>query len=245
VDSAERARVLEASPRLVPLQPPLLLAPRRAEPSADVKPRPSASVQAARVSSADSLGALPQAADIGETEMLSGKRAGGRTLMKVALMVAVAVGIGYGGIRWQKRHLQPAVTSSSAEAVDPAAPPKPTSTASAPIVVKSDTSETDADEGTRPVVEPLGAKAEAQSAAAHGYAALGRHDYEDAIAAFKQALIENSVNRTAIFGLAEAYRGNGQKVHALRTYRRYITVAPFGPDAGSARFHIRTLEKKR
>jgi predicted Zn finger-like uncharacterized protein len=246
VDSAERARVLEASPRLVPLQPPLLLAPRRPEPAAEVKPRPSASAQVARASSADSLGAMPQAADIGETEMLSGKRAGGRLAMKVGLMVAVAAAIGYGGIRWQRSHLKPSVISAPAENAEAVADPKPMPTATAPTAVANAADpESDADDGSRPVVEPLGDKPEPQSAGAHGYAALGRRDYPEAIAAFKQALIENSVNRTAIFGLAEAYRGNGEKLHALRTYRRYINVAPFGPDAGSARYHIRTLEKKR
>jgi cytochrome c-type biogenesis protein CcmH/NrfG len=45
--------------------------------------------------------------------------------------------------------------------------------------------------------------------------------------------------------LAEAYRGSGQASQALQSYRRYIQILPLGPDAGSARFQIRTLESKK
>jgi hypothetical protein len=72
---------------------------------------------------------------------------------------------------------------------------------------------------------------------------LNRHEFTEAIAFFKEALGEKPGNGTALFGLAEAYRGARKTAHALQTYRRYVKGLPFGPDAGSARFHIRTLEK--
>lgn len=242
VESAERARALEASaaqPRLLPLQPPLLLAPRRVD-----RARPSA--PAVNTTAADSLGALPQAADVGETEMIGTEPRGSRRLLKVAVMLVVAGGIGYGGIRWQNRYLRPATIAPSAapeeHAAQPGAEPPVPAPAAAAGGVPPDT---DNDRGHGPVVEPLAGSGEPQSAAAQGYAALNRHEYVQAIVEFKRALVENSVNRTAIFGLAEAYRGVGERAQALRTYRRYLTVAPFGPDAGSARHHLRTLEKRR
>jgi Tfp pilus assembly protein PilF len=62
---------------------------------------------------------------------------------------------------------------------------------------------------------------------------------------FKQALAGSPSNGTAIFGLAEAYRGSGQTALALKSYRRYVRSLPFGPDAGSARFQIQSLQGKR
>ena len=81
--------------------------------------------------------------------------------------------------------------------------------------------------------------------AAQGYAALNRRQFPQAIRLFKQALAGNPSNGTAQFGLAEAYRETGQKVSALKAYRRYIQILPSGPDAGSARLQIRLLEGKR
>jgi predicted Zn finger-like uncharacterized protein len=81
--------------------------------------------------------------------------------------------------------------------------------------------------------------------AAQGYVALNHRQYPQAISLFKRALAGSPSNGTALFGLAEAYRGSGQASQALQSYRRYIQILPLGPDAGSARFQIRTLESKK
>jgi Flp pilus assembly protein TadD len=81
--------------------------------------------------------------------------------------------------------------------------------------------------------------------AAQGYVALNHRQYPQAISLFKRALAGSPSNGTALFGLAEAYRGSGQASQALQSYRRYIQILPLGPDAGSARFQVRTLESKR
>jgi predicted Zn finger-like uncharacterized protein len=85
----------------------------------------------------------------------------------------------------------------------------------------------------------------APAIAAQGYAALNRLQYPEAIVLFKQALAGSPSNGTALFGLAEAYRGSGQTSLALKSYRRYVRSLPFGPDAGSARFQIQSLQGKR
>lgn len=82
-----------------------------------------------------------------------------------------------------------------------------------------------------------------QNLAAQGYAALNRRQFPQAIDHFKQALVGNPSNGTALFGLAEAYRESGQKALALKCYRRYVQLLPSGPDAGQSRLQIRLLEK--
>lgn len=263
VDSAERARIIDTLPvaPLAPLQPPILT-PREVEPPVDAtKPGQSApqllSPYVLGGSAGDSLGALPQATDVGETEMIAARPARARKALKVAVMVAVAGAIGYGGIVWQRQYFHPAAISSSANGQASVGQAKVhTATApaeSAPAARAGEDTEADevADRGHAPVVEPLDGEAAAegngaipQSAAAQGYSALHRHEYAEAIAFFKEALGEKPGNGTALFGLAEAYRGAGKATHALQTYRRYVKGLPAGPDAGSARFHIRTLEKK-
>ena len=84
-----------------------------------------------------------------------------------------------------------------------------------------------------------------QTLAAQGYAAFNRRQFDQAIGLFKQALVGNPSNGTALFGLAEAYRETGQKAAALKCYRRYVQILPSGPDAGAARLQIRLLEGKR
>jgi predicted Zn finger-like uncharacterized protein len=265
VDSAERARIIDTLPvaPLAPLQPPILT-PHEVEPPADAKPGQSApqllSPYVLGGSAGDSLGALPQATDVGETEMIAAKPARSRQIFKIALMVAVAGGIGYGGIVWQRQYLRPAVISSSGSAEEQGVEAKVQAATvtlpSAPVAVASVEDEAQAEaageRGHVPMVQPLdGAaapetlegEAVPQSAAAQGYAALNRREFVEAIAFFKEALSEKPGNGTALFGLAEAYRGAGRATHALQTYRRYVKGLPFGPDAGSARFHIRTLEK--
>jgi predicted Zn finger-like uncharacterized protein len=81
--------------------------------------------------------------------------------------------------------------------------------------------------------------------AAQGYVALNHRQPSKAIALFKRALASSPNNGTALFGLAEAYRTANQYPAALQAYRRYIELLPSGPDAGSARFQIRTLENKK
>jgi len=263
VDSAERARVLETLPvvPLAPLQPPVLT-PHEVQPPADAaKPGQSnpqlASPHVLGGSTNDSFGALPQATDVGETEMIATKPARSRRLLKVALMVAVAGGIGYGGIVWERHYLRPAVISSSGSTEGPvasvsvhAAPVSPVSAPAPSAAVDDSVQEETAEErGHVPAVHPPdvahvpAVPAVPQSAAVQGYAALNHHEYAEAISHFKEALGEKPGNGTALFGLAEAYRGAGRTTHALQTYRRYVKGLPFGPDAGSARFHIRTLEK--
>jgi predicted Zn finger-like uncharacterized protein len=262
VDSAERARIIDTLPvaPLAPLQPPILT-PHEVEPPADAtKPGQSApnllSPYVLGGSASDSLGALPQATDVGETEMIAARPGRSRQLLKLSLMVAVAGGIASGGIVWQRQYLRPAVISSSGSAEEQAMPVKvpaaAVSSPSVPAASADDERQAEAadDRGHAPVVQPLdGAaapedgEAVPQSAAAQGYAALNRHEFAEAIAFFKEALGEKPGNGTALFGLAEAYRGARKTGHALQTYKRYVKGLPFGPDAGSARFHIRTLEK--
>ncbi len=84
-----------------------------------------------------------------------------------------------------------------------------------------------------------------QSLAAQGYVALDHRQPSRAISLFKRALAGTPNNGTALFGLAEAHREAGQSALALQAYRRYVELLPSGPDAGSARHHIRVLESKR
>jgi tetratricopeptide (TPR) repeat protein len=184
--------------------------------------------------------------------MIQPQTAGSRKLLKLALMTMVAAGIGYGGIRWQKHYLRPDVVAPSraeeeqdlhgkvAVVVEPLSVPAPSIDEPAK---DEDTAESSPDE-----VETQAAAAQAaaaQTAAVQGYAALSRRNYWPAIGLFKRALAQNPENETALFGLAEAYRGTRQKQQALQAYRHYIDVLPLGPDARSARFQIRILESKK
>jgi len=256
VDSAERARALDAAPpppSLVPLQPPLLTRP-------DVRPPDEAprvgSPPARRSPIGDSLGALPQASDIGETEMIEAKAPGSRRLAKLAITVAVASSIGYGGIVWQKHYLRPAVISSSGPTEGQAAQGNVSVTVAVPSIpapAAGDSTEAEveaeaeggAEHSHGPVVKPLDGNAAAQSPAVQGFAALNHHEYLQAIGLFKRALAESPNNGTALFGLAEAHRGAGHRKQALQAYHHYVDMRPFGPDAGAARFQIRTLEAKQ
>jgi predicted Zn finger-like uncharacterized protein len=274
VDSAERARALEVlpvAPPLAPLQPPVLT-PHEVQAPGDV-PKPGQSTP--QLGSPyvlggpadDSLGALPQATDGGETEMIRAKASGSRGLLKVAVMVAVAGSIGLAGILWQRHYLRPAVISSSGSTGEQAVQAKVHATtvsgarpaedpvaeapvAEAPAVEAPAVNDSQGESPAVPTPEAAaattpGLAAVPQSPAVQGYSALNRRDYVEAIVFFKEALRERPGNGTALFGLAEAYRGAGRTTHALQTYRRYVKGLPFGPDAGSARFHIRAIEAKR
>ncbi len=254
VDSAERARALEAlpDPPPAPLQPRILIQPVR--PAAEAKQSSTAGATSKLAPSAgsagDSLGALPQAADAGETEMIRAEASRRGRFSKLAIMATVAAGIGYGGIVWQRHHLRPAVISSSGNTDDQQAHAQ---AAVPPPTVPAATSDEPAQAGDEddhahgPVVEPLdqsAAEHAARSAAARAYVALGHRQFSLAIKLFKRELAQSPINGTALFGLAEAYRGAGLKVPALQAYRRYVEILPFGPDAGSARFQIRNLEAR-
>ncbi len=84
-----------------------------------------------------------------------------------------------------------------------------------------------------------------QAEAAQGYVALNHRQYARAVVLFKRALAKSPSNGTALFGLAEAYRNGGEIGPALQTYRRYVEILPSGPEATTARYHIRILESKR
>jgi hypothetical protein len=255
LDSAQRARgpqPAQAPAPLVPLQPPILTPP------GGVKKIGSSGALAG--GAADSLGAVPQVAAIGDTDAISAGRGGAPTWQKVAIMVVIASGIGYGGIMWQKHYLRPAVISSSGTALEPqtpAPPPlpqvRPAAPPVAPLVVSApeagdDDAESGADQMRGPVIEPLdsaGAGQGPMSLAAQGYVALGQRQYLVAIDLFRRELAQSPINGTALFGLAEAYRGAGDKPAALKAYRRYLAILPFGPCAGSARFQIRSLAEAK
>lgn len=267
VDSAERARALEVlpvAPPLAPLQPPVLTPHAVQAPGEAPKPSQSTPQLGAPYvlggSVDDSLGALPQATDVGETEMIRAKAGGSRGLLKLAVMVAVAGSIGLAGILWQRHYLRPAVISSSGGADQQAVPGKlnATTVSSPGLAPVPAAAEAPAEKADDPAAVPVAQAVEAAkattatpaiavppSAAVQGYAALNRRDFPEAIAFFKQALGQKPGNGTALFGLAEAYRGAGKSKHALQAYHRYVKGLPFGPDAGSARYHIRALESKK
>jgi predicted Zn finger-like uncharacterized protein len=255
VDNAQRARGVQgqtpAAP-LIPLQPPILTPPGGVA--------KLASPGALGGGPADSLGAVPRVASIGDTDAISAAPAGARIWQKIAIMVLVASGVGYGGIVWQKHYLCPAVVSSSGIAPDlqaPATPPprslEPVAPPAAPPAIPApvadeESAENSADQTRGPVIEPLdsfGAGQGPMSLAAQGYVALGQNEYLEAIALFRRELAQSPINGTALFGLAEAYRGAGKTQQALKAYRRYLAMLPFGPNAGSARFQIRTLEARK
>jgi predicted Zn finger-like uncharacterized protein len=263
VDSAERARALEVlpvAPPLAPLQPPVLTPHEVQAPGEAPKPGHATphlgSPYVLGGPADDSLGALPQATNVGETEMIRAKAHGPRGLLKVAVMVAVAGTIGFAGILWQRHYLHPAVISSSGSADQQALQGKVhATTVSAPSIpavpvaegTQPEPDESDENAGApvvhRPEATTTAVAAAPPSAAIQGYSALNRRDYGEAIAFFKEALGQKPGNGTALFGLAEAYRGAGRTAHALQTYRRYVKGLPSGPDAAAARYHIRAIER--
>jgi predicted Zn finger-like uncharacterized protein len=263
VDSADHARSLDTLPvvpvvPLAPLQPPILTPHEVRLPGETRKPTPASGQLASPYAAGDSLGALPQASDPGETTMIRAKSAS-RRLMKVGLMVVIAAAIGSGGILWQRHYLRSAVISSAGNTEAPAAQANAVAAAVPPpiippIIVPSqvaakvqvrEVAEAGGSVDGEPASAQAGDKSVPQTAAARGYVALNHHEYAQAVALFKEALAERPTNGTALFGLAEAYRGAGQKAHALQTYRRYVKGLPWGPDAHAARAHIRALESQK
>jgi predicted Zn finger-like uncharacterized protein len=243
----------------VPLAPPVLLPPEPASKTvghdflAGAPPlKPSKEPQRP-------LGAFPQSADVGETEMIRFEPAKSYGLLKVVFMLAIAAAVAYAGISLHGYATRPQAISP--EGADQTSPPKgPSQDDTVTPKAASATIESPREAGAgsegathAPVVEPIsderddeGAKsAKPQAVAAQGYLALNRKQYQQAITLFKRAIASNPNNGTAIFGLAEAYRSNGQKVHALLIYRRYLNTMPNGPDAKAANQQVRLLEGKK
>ncbi len=74
------------------------------------------------------------------------------------------------------------------------------------------------------------------------YVLLDREKVMSSIATFRRALSVQPDYPAATFGLAEAYRAQGQTTQAIETYKRYLAVSPGGPDAPAARGQIKALE---
>jgi predicted Zn finger-like uncharacterized protein len=75
-----------------------------------------------------------------------------------------------------------------------------------------------------------------------GYLYLDRQKPLAAISTFKRALGFSPEFPQAIFGLAEAYRAQGQIALAAENYRKFISVAPGAPDAPAARRQLKEME---
>ncbi len=65
-----------------------------------------------------------------------------------------------------------------------------------------------------------------------------------AIDTFKRALAGAPTFAPALFGLAEAYRLEGEPAPAIAAYKRYLEASPSGSDAPAARRQIRELESQ-
>ena len=66
-----------------------------------------------------------------------------------------------------------------------------------------------------------------------------------AISVFRRALGQAPGFAPALFGLAEAFRAQGEVAQAIDNYKRYRSVAPGGPDAPAAHRQLRELEALR
>jgi len=75
-----------------------------------------------------------------------------------------------------------------------------------------------------------------------GYLQLDRERPLAAMATFKRALGLSPEFPQALFGLAEAYRAQGQIGLAADNYRKFIAVAPGAPDAPAARRQLKEME---
>jgi hypothetical protein len=74
------------------------------------------------------------------------------------------------------------------------------------------------------------------------YLQLDRQRPLAAISTFKRALGLSPEFPPALFGLAEAYRAQGEIGHAAENYRKYLGVAAGGPDAPAARRQLKEIE---
>ena len=76
------------------------------------------------------------------------------------------------------------------------------------------------------------------------YVLLDKQKPLAAIDTFKRALSSAPTFGPALFGLAEAYRLEGQPAPAITAYKRYLEASPNGSDAPAARRQIRELESQ-
>jgi tetratricopeptide (TPR) repeat protein len=74
------------------------------------------------------------------------------------------------------------------------------------------------------------------------YLQLDRQRPLAAISTFKRALGLSPEFPPALFGLAEAYRAQGEIGPAAENYRKYIAVAAGAPDAPAARRQLKEIE---
>ena len=75
-----------------------------------------------------------------------------------------------------------------------------------------------------------------------GLAYSNLEKWDQAIAAFKDALKKSPEYTEAVMGLAEAYRYKGSKDKAIIYYRKYLDLTPDGPDAPAAKAQIESLK---
>jgi predicted Zn finger-like uncharacterized protein len=73
------------------------------------------------------------------------------------------------------------------------------------------------------------------------YVLLDKRHPLAAIGLFKQALSNAPHFAPALFGLGEAYRGEGEAAQAIDAYKRYLEQSPTGTDAPAARRQIKEL----
>jgi tetratricopeptide (TPR) repeat protein len=76
------------------------------------------------------------------------------------------------------------------------------------------------------------------------YVLLDKQKPLAAIDTFKRALAGAPTFAPALFGLAEAYRLEGEPAPAIAAYKRYLEASPSGSDAPAARRQIRELESQ-
>ena len=76
------------------------------------------------------------------------------------------------------------------------------------------------------------------------YVLLDKQKPLAAIDTFKRALSGSPTFGPALFGLAEAYRLEGEPAPAIAAYKRYLEASPSGSDAPAARRQIRELESQ-
>ncbi len=89
-------------------------------------------------------------------------------------------------------------------------------------------------------LQPSGVAAVTGSA----YVLLDKQKPLAAIDTFKRALSGAPTFAPALFGLAEAYRLEGEPAPAIAAYKRYLEASPGGSDAPAARRQIRELESQ-
>jgi len=73
------------------------------------------------------------------------------------------------------------------------------------------------------------------------YLLLDRQRPLAAIGLFKRVLSSAPTFPSALFGLGEAYRSQGDNSHAIEAYKKYLAASPGGQDAPAARRQIRDL----